>query len=99
MKTDKKIKKFEDMETKEYKFHQNESHILINDIDNNKKVVFNMVPFGKEDFKYFTGCKDAKKIRPLCIFCPEMSIYRRDINKPKYMYFMENKEKVFDKYK
>ena len=35
MKTDKKIEKFADTETKEYKFHQNESHILINDIDNN----------------------------------------------------------------
>ena len=39
-----------------------ESPISINDIDINKIVVSNKVPFGKEDFKYFIGYKDAKKL-------------------------------------
>ena len=30
-------------------------------INNNKIVVSNKVPFGKQNFKYFIGYKDAKK--------------------------------------
>ena len=39
----------------------------------------NKFPFGKKDFKYFIGYKD----KPLCIFFPEMSKYKRysDITK------------------
>ena len=32
--------------------------ILINDVDINKIVVSNKLPFGKQDFKYFIGYKD-----------------------------------------
>ena len=38
----------------------------------------NKLPFGKQDFKYFIDYKDDKKIVPLCIFHPKISIYRRD---------------------
>ena len=36
-------------------------------------------------FKYFTGYNDAKKCRPLCIFHPKMSAYRKDFYETKYM--------------
>ena len=39
-----------------------------------------------------------KKIRLLCIFFPEMSIYKRYFHKTKCMYFMIKYEKFFDKY-
>ena len=65
---DKKIK-FYDTEIEEYEFHQYKRPILINNID----IDF----FGKQDFKYFFGYKDNKEIRPLCIFLPEMSAYKR----------------------
>ena len=70
---------------------------MINSIDVNEIVVPNKLLFGK-DFKYFIGYKDAKEIRPLCIFHPEMYIYRRDFDETKYMYFLIKEEKVFDKY-
>ena len=38
------------------------------------------------------------KIRSLCILHPEMSIYRRDFNKTKCMYFLIKEEKAFNKY-
>ena len=60
-------------------FHQYKSPILINGIDINKIVVSNKFPFGKQDFKYFIGYKDNEKIRPLCIFFPERSIYIQNI--------------------
>ena len=52
---DKKIIKFDDTEIKEPKLHQNKSSISKNDIDINKIVASNKVPFSKEDFKYFIG--------------------------------------------
>ena len=54
-------------------------------IDINKIVVSNKVSSGKKAFKYFICYKDAK-IRPLCIFLPKMSAYRRDFDE--YMYVL-----------
>ena len=56
---DKKGIKFDD--TEEYKFHQHKSLISVNNIDIIKIIVSNKLPFGKQDFKYFIGYKDAKK--------------------------------------
>ena len=67
---------------------------MISDIDINKIVVSNKFPFGKQDFKYFIGYKDNKEIGPLCIFFPEMSIYKRFSDKTKCMYFMIEDEKI-----
>ena len=43
--------------------------------------------FGKKGFKYFIGNKNAKKIKPLCIFLPKMIGYRKDFDETKYMLF------------
>ena len=43
---DKKIIKFDDNEIEKYKFHQHKTLISINNIDINKIVVSNKVPFG-----------------------------------------------------
>ena len=51
----KKIIKLENTEIEESKFHQNESAISTNDVDINKTVVSNKLPFGKQDFKYLIG--------------------------------------------
>ena len=45
-----------------------------------------MYPFGKQNFKYFIGYKDAKKIRSLCILLPKMSIYKSNFDKTIYMH-------------
>ena len=58
----KNIIKFDDTEIEEYKFHQYESPILIKDIDINERVLSNKFPFGKQDFEYFIGYKDNKKL-------------------------------------
>ena len=62
IKLDKKVIKFDDTEIEKYKFHQNKSPISIDNININKNVVSNEVSFGKKDFKYFVGYKDAKKL-------------------------------------
>ena len=82
-----KIIKFGDIEIEEYEFHQ---CVSINNIHISKIAVSNQLPFGKQDFKYFIGYKDVKKVN-LCIFYPKMSIYRRDFDeiKIKFMYFLK----------
>ena len=92
---DQKIIKFDYTEIQEYKFHQYKSLISINVIDINEIVVSNKFPFGKQDFKYFIGYKDNKEIRPICIFFPEMGIYKRYSDKTKYMCFVIKDENFF----
>ena len=95
---DKQIIKFDDTEIEGYEFHQYKNSISINDIDVNEIEVSNEFPFGKQDFKHFIGYKVNKEIRPLCIFFPVMSIYKRYSDKTTCMYFMIKNENFFDKY-
>ena len=75
--------RFDDTEIEENKFHQYKSPLLINNIDINEITVSNkfLFPFGKQDSKYFIGYKE---LRPLCIFFPETSIYKRHYGKTKW---------------
>ena len=84
---DKKIIKFDDTEIEKYKFHQHKRPIRKDNIDFNKIVVYNKISFDKKDFKYFIAYKDPKKIRPLCIFVPKMSEYRKDLDKLNVCHF------------
>ena len=43
----------------------------MNDIDINRIVVSNTLPLGKQDFRYFIGYKNDKRIRLLCEFSPK----------------------------
>ena len=90
---DERIIKFDDTEIEKYKCHQYDRPILIDNIDVNKLVVSNKISFGKNDFKYFIGYKDAKN-RPLCILLPKMSANRKHIDKIKCMSFLIKYEKL-----
>ena len=57
-------------------------------IDIDKVIVSNKVSFGENGFKYFIGYKDDNKIRPLCIYLPKMSAYRKNFDETKYMSFL-----------
>ena len=93
-----KIIKFGDIEIQKQKFHQHKAPISIKNIDINKIVVTNKVSFGKKAFKYFIGYKDSKKIKPLCIFLPKMSAYRKDFDETKYMSFLIKDDELLEKY-
>ena len=58
----------------------------------------NTVPFDEKGFKYFTGYKDAKKIKSLCIFLPKMTAYKKDFDENKYMSFLIKDNKLLEKY-
>ena len=72
--------------------------VLTKNIDINKIIVSNKVLFDKKVFKYFIGYNDAKKNRPLCIFLPKMSAYRRDFDETKYMSLLIKDDELLEKY-
>ena len=65
-------------------------------IDINKIVVSNKISFDKSGFRYFISYKEVK-IRPLCIFLPKRSAYRRDFNETKYMFFFVKDDELLEK--
>ena len=93
-----KVIKFGDIEIQKQKCHQPKPPILIKNIDIDKIVVTNKVSFGKKAFKYFISYKDGKKIKPLCIFLPKRSAYRKDFDETKYMSFLIKDEELLEKY-
>ena len=70
----------------------------IKNIDINTIVVPNTFPFDKQGFKYFIGNKDSEKIRPLCIFYPQIIIYKINFDKNRNIYLLIKQEKVFITY-
>ena len=62
IKIEKTIIKFDDIKILKQKFHLHKRLISIKNVDIDKTVVSNTVPFGKKGFKYFIGYKDAKKL-------------------------------------
>ena len=98
IKVEKTILKFDDTEIEKQKFHQHKKTFLVKSIDINEIVVSNKVSFGRKGFKYFIGCKDAERIRPLCIYLPKMSAYRRDFEEIKYMSFLIKDDELLGKY-
>ena len=96
-KNEKNSYKFEDIEIQKQKFHQQKKAISIKNTGNNKIVVFN-VSFSIKGFKYFIGSKDSKKTKPLCIFLPKMSAYRKDFDETKYVYLLIKDDKSLEKH-
>ena len=82
---DKKIITFDDTEIEKYKFHQYKNPRSISNIDINKIVLSNSIPFGKKDLKHFIGYKDAKKLDLYSYF---LSADRRDFDETKYLFFL-----------
>ena len=94
----KPIIKFGDIEIEKQKFHQYKKPISTKNIDINKIVSSNKVSFGKKGFTYFIGYKDDINIRPLCIFLPKMSTYRKDFDETKYITFFKKDDELLEKY-
>ena len=61
-------------------------------------MVFYKVSSGKTGFKYFTDYKNAKNVRPLCIFLPKTSAFRRDFDETKYTSLLIKDDELFEKY-
>ena len=58
----------------------------------------NKVPLGKKRFKYVIHW-DAKEIKPLYIFAPKITAYRKDFDETKYVSFLTTYDRLLEKYK
>ena len=95
---EKTIIKLKDIEIKKEKFQQHKRLISIKkNININKIVLSNKVSFGQKGFKCFIGFKDSAKMKPLCIFLPKMSAYRKDCDETKYVSFLIKDDKLLGK--
>ena len=89
--------KFDDIKISKQIFHQHKRPFSLKNVDNDKILVSNNVPFGKRGFKYFIGYKNAKKIKHLCVFVLKVTAYRRDFDETKYVCFLIKDDKLLGK--
>ena len=95
----KEIITFDDIEVEKHNFHQYKNPISIYDVNIDRIVLLNKIPFGKKGFKYFIGHKnDDEKVMPLCINLLKMSAYKRHFDQTKYMCFLIKDNKLTKKY-
>ena len=91
---EKTVIKFDDIKIPKQKFHQHKRPISIK---NDKIVVSSKVPFVKKGFKYCIGYKDAKKIKPSCVFLPKTTAYRKDFDETKYISVSRKDNELLEK--
>ena len=89
--------KFDDIKISKQIFHQHKRPVSLKNVDNDKILVSNNVPFGKKGFKYFIGYKNAKKIKHLCVFVLKVTAYRRDFDETKYACVLIKGDKLLGK--
>ena len=80
------------LKLKNTNFIKYKSHILLSNVNISEISVSKKVPFGKQDFEYFIGYKDAKKQTFAHITSKNEYIYIK-FNKTRCMYFLENFQK------
>ena len=81
------------LKLKKNEISHNKSPISINNIDVNKTVVYKKVSFSKSGFKSFIDYRDAKTIRPLCIFLLKW-VHIEKIDKAKCISFFDKRWKT-----
>ena len=86
---------FDDKKVKRSSFYKNEKINNIEDINVNNILVSKKEPCGtKNSHKYYIGYNDNDKIRPLCIWLPQMTSYTRKFNENETMSFIVKDKKL-----
>ena len=83
------------------KFHFSKNPIAIDDLVIDKIIKSDRCAYEKykkTDAKFFSGCKDGKIIRPLCIKFAKMEKYVNSFKETKYMFFEIKKNELLEKY-
>ena len=88
IKIEKKIIAFGDAEIEKHKLHCHKHPILVDDVDINEIIVFNMVSLGQKAFRYLIDCNENKKVEALYIMLPKMSGCITSFSGTTYMSFL-----------
>ena len=88
---------------KKWKHILNKSkYIKFGDIEYQKQklptLVSKKVSFRKKGFKHFIGYKVVRKNRPLCIFLPKMTAYRKEFYETKCISFLIKDHELLEKH-
>ena len=78
-------------------FHQHKRLISIKNVDMNETVVFNRISFGKNEFKYFIGYKDSKKLDLYVYFSQKWMQIEKTLMKLN-MHLFDKGNKLLEKY-
>ena len=74
------------------KFYQGKNPILIYDINSDRIVVSNKIPFGKKGSRHFIGHQnDDEKFMPFCTMVPKW-VHTEDILKKLCIFFFDKRQ-------
>ena len=69
------------------------------DVKIDRIVASTKVSFGKKGFRYFVEYEDdSEKVMLFCIMLSKVSVYRRDFEETKYMYFLIKDNELLEKF-
>ena len=91
--------KFGDKEVDKKTFYSSKEAILLDSVDLSKIVVSSKWKLNDTTYKYFCGYLNNDVIKPLCVILPQMNGYIKYFDDGgKYMSFVTDDEKVYEKY-
>ena len=91
--------KFRDKEVDKKTFYSSKEAILLDSVDLSKIVVSSRWKLNDTTYKYFCGYLNNDVIKPLCVILPQMNGYIKYFDDGgKYMSFVTDDKKVYEKY-
>ena len=96
----KEILTFGDIELKSDKFFRHNSPVLLREVDTEKVLVSNKIPFGEKNYKYFIDCLyNYHKFKSLKIMLPKASAYVKSYDgQNKWIYFLIGDDEFLEKH-
>ena len=90
---------FGDKEVDKKKFYSSKETILLDSVDLSKIVVSSRRKLNDTTYKYFCGYLNNDVIKPFCVILPQLNGYIKHFDDGgKYMSFVTDDEKVYEKY-
>ena len=95
----KEILTFGKIQIEKMKFYRHKT-IFLGDVDIEKVLVANKIPFGEKSYNYFIGyLNDNHKVKPLYIMLPKTSAYVKGYDgQTKWMYFFIEDDDLLETY-
>ena len=91
---------FGDIEIENDKFYRHKSPALLREVDTEKVLVSNKIPFGEKNYKYFIDyLYNDHKFKSLKIMLPKTSAYVKSYDgQNKWIYFLIEDDEFLEKY-
>ena len=96
----KEVLTFRDIEIENDKFYRHKSPVLLREVDTEKVLVSNKIPFGEKNYKYIIDyLYNDHKFKSLKIMLPKTSAYVKSYDgQNKWIYFLIEDDEFLEKY-